>query len=168
MTDLDKSKFPLFSKLEETGLYKTHLPFPPEMREAISTDNWDKLDQLLFGYLSDNGYLRKVLDQFHHFSHTEHIIALRYGETDEDGIWHDDGSRHMAFTWSFNDDPNLEGGELLFKKKKADKIISIESPPSQTLVVFLTGEYGYEHKVNRVTKGVRKTIAGWCSTEPKA
>lgn len=167
MSDLDKNKFPLFKELEKNGFIKLNLPFPSAMREAISISDWSSVDQLIYEYLSNQGYLREVLDKCHPFLYTEHIIALRDAKTDEDGIWHDDGSRHFAFTWSMNDDDTLQGGELLFRKKTCkNDTLTIPAPPSETLIIFLTGEFGYEHKVNKVTKGIRKTIAGWCSTTP--
>jgi hypothetical protein len=164
MTELDKSKFPLFKNLEQSGIYQTVLKFPKEMSEAIATENWNEVDSLLFKYLESGGLLYNELIKFHPFDHTEHIIAIRKSTTDEDGIWHDDGSRHIAFTWSFNDDPHLTGGELLFRKKKSNETKTIEPPPKETLVIFLTGHYHYEHKVNKVTNGTRKTIAGWCTS----
>ncbi|WP_164848363.1 2OG-Fe(II) oxygenase [Halobacteriovorax sp. HLS] len=143
------------------------VPFPKEMDIALIQADWKQVDELLFSYLAPGGYLRDILNKFHPFDSTEHIIALRDAATDEDGIWHDDGSRHIAFTWSFNDDSSLTGGELLFKLKKSEEVTTISPPPREVLTVFLTGEYGFEHKVNKVTRGSRKTIAGWCSTAPK-
>ena len=164
MTDLDKSKFPLFNKLTETGFYQQFLEFPEEMNLALNAENWKEVDSLLFNYLGPGGYLYNELIKYHHFDHTEHIIAIRKSSTDEDGIWHDDGSRQIAFTWSFNDDQNLKGGELLFRKKKSLTIITIDPPTRAVLTIFLTGHYHYEHKVNMVTAGTRKTIAGWCTS----
>ncbi|OUR96779.1 hypothetical protein A9Q84_10585 [Halobacteriovorax marinus] len=158
-------KFPLLSEIKKKGFLQMKLAFPKELADALKLCNWQRVDQLLFEYLEVGAFLRTVLDQFHPYNTTEHMIAIRDARTDEDGIWHDDGSRHFAFTWSFNDDPELEGGELLFKVKNSTECTTITPPAYETLTVFLTGEYNYEHKVNKVSRGVRKNLVGWCSTE---
>lgn len=168
MTTIDKVILPSKSLLQERGFIKMHLAFPREFKTAVTNCNWEKIDSLLFEYLSPEGFLNHLISNFQHFNYTEHIIAIRSAETDEDGIWHDDGTREIAFTWSLNDDPNLEGGELLFRKKGFEgnsELHSITPPKAETLIIFLTGKFGFEHKVNKVTNGKRKTIAGWCSIE---
>lgn len=157
--------------LLRTGFIKKDFPLPPEMQEALDQKDWEVLDSLIKKYLESGGLLYNELISHHLFNHTEHIIAIRQAETDEDGIWHDDGSRHMAFTWSLNESPDeISGGELLFCKRpqvygQRSNITTFTPPLIGTLIIFLTGEYGFEHKVNQVIKGERKTIAGWCSTE---
>ncbi len=166
MTTIDKAILPPKLELTEHGFIKFHLPFPSEFKEVVNTCNWEVVDQLIFKYLSKGELLHSVITHYQVFNFSEHIIAIRDAATDEDGIWHDDGSREIAFTWSLNDDDQLEGGELLFRSKSnSSQLESISPPPRETLIIFLTGKSGFEHKVNQVTKGRRKTIAGWCSLE---
>ncbi|ATH07293.1 hypothetical protein BIY24_04880 [Halobacteriovorax marinus] len=169
MDTLDKAyleqNLPSKRLLEERGYLKFHLPFPSQLAKALELKDWDKIDQLISSYLCCGGILNSVISYYQDFSHSEHIIAIRESETDEDGIWHDDGSRDIAFTWSLNTDSSLVGGELLFRKKGAseEELTTFTPPPKETLIIFLTGRDGYEHKVNRVKTGTRRTIAGWCS-----
>jgi len=165
MKTFSEDKFPLFNELKKKGFMQMKLDFPSGFAKSLKDCDWLEVDQKFAGYLEKNGYLRAILDQFHPYDTTEHMIAIRDAKVDEDGIWHDDGSRHFAFTWSFNDDPELQGGELLFKDRGSDECVVIDPPSYETLTVFLTGEYNYEHKVNRVLKGVRKTLVGWCSSK---
>ncbi len=168
MTTIDKPILPSKGQLLERGFIKVYLPFPSEFKAAVTSCNWVKVDSLISEYLKPGAILYDLISNYQHFNYTEHIIAIRDAVTDEDGIWHDDGSRDIAFTWSLNDDPTLEGGELLFKKKSttsSQDLHSITPPIAETLIIFLTGKFGFEHKVNKVTKGKRKTIAGWCSIE---
>ncbi|WP_372654834.1 2OG-Fe(II) oxygenase [Halobacteriovorax sp.] len=165
MTTIDKAILPPKSELLERGFVKLHLEFPEDFRDAVTNCNWEKVDALIFDYLKPKNILGHLISSYQQFNYTEHIIAIRDALTDEDGIWHDDGSRDIAFTWSLNDDCTLEGGELLFRKKGLNDHHSITPPKAETLIIFLTGKFGFEHKVNKVIKGKRKTIAGWCSIE---
>lgn len=165
MKTIDKVILPTIEELKDKGFIKFHYGFPNEFKQAATSCNWEEVDRLIFKYLQEGGYLHQIISKYQEFYFTEHIIALRHAESDEEGIWHDDGSREIAFTWSLNDDPELCGGELLFKSKHLEDLTAISPPPMETLIIFLTGKSGFEHKVNKVTKGTRKTIAGWCSIE---
>ena len=167
MTIPVKAILPPREQLMEQGFVKFTLPFPHDFSHAVNSCNWEVVDKLLFEYLSPNQLLHNILSEYQPFNFTEHIIAIREAATDEEGIWHDDGSREIAFTWSLNDDQELEGGELLFRRKGSFPEV-ITPPPRETLIIFLTGKFGFEHKVNQVTKGTRRTIAGWCSIEKPA
>lgn len=155
----------LKKQLYQNGIISYQLELPCELLRSLENKDWVKLDQQITTLLeAPNGILYKELIKFHSFKNTEHIIAIRNEVGDEDGIWHDDGSRHIAFTWSLNESPELiTGGELLFRKRGNQDQLTITPPPLGTLIIFLTGEYFFEHKVCKVTKGERKTIAGWCS-----
>lgn len=166
METVNEKNHPHFKELKEKGYLQMKLEFPSDFAEDLKNEYWSEVDQKFARYLEEDGFLRKFLNQFHPYDTTEHMIAIRDAKIDEDGIWHDDGSRHFAFTWSFNDDPNLEGGELLFKEKGSSDCVTISPPPYETLTVFLTGQYHFEHKVNKVLRGVRKTLVGWCSSHP--
>lgn len=159
------------NSLLEHGYIKKYLAIPTELLNATASRDWKLVDQLISKYLLPGNFLHDELYTHHQFNHTEHIIAIRNGEDDDDGIWHDDGSRDLAFTWSLNEVPELiVGGELLFCKKgdannaQRVDVTTIMAPLIGVLVIFLTGAYGFEHKVNRVREGERKTIAGWCSS----
>jgi hypothetical protein len=159
--DINKIKKELFSN----GFSKFHIDLPTEAINALESRNWEELDHLMASYVASHGFLYDFLRNFHSFNSIEHILAIRLAENDEDGIWHDDGSRHMAFTWSLNEEPHtISGGELNFRKKKSEKLEIFTPPHMGTFILFLTGEYHYEHKVNQVISGERKTFAGWCST----
>jgi hypothetical protein len=134
-----------------------------QVKNEVSTQNWMALDQRVQRWNQRDGVLFKFLTQFTNFSTMEHIIAIRQSPDDEDGIWHDDGSRVLAYSLSFNLNPNeITGGELLFRKKNCEHLEKISPLPFGQMVVFLTGTSGYEHKVCAVTTGQRIISAGWC------
>ena len=130
----------------------------------ILDKNYTELDQTFKRLLASNGELFKQLIQFtdYEIDFIEHIISLRDSENEweEDGIWHDDGSRVLAFTLSLTTGP-IEGGILEFRKKDQIQSQKIHTHPYGTVIVFKTGIMGYEHKINAVTKGKRLIIAGW-------
>jgi hypothetical protein len=112
------------------------------------------------------------LRRYERFSEIEFIISIRPSirsplqEIDEDGIWHDDGSRVLAFSLSLTlDHAGLEGGRLEIRKRSASPGESafIATPPFGTMIIFATGHLGFEHKINRVVRGERIIIAGWCT-----
>ena len=108
------------------------------------------------------------LRKYAEFSEIEFIISIRSSleYPDEDGIWHDDGSRLLAFSLSLTlDHEGVEGGRLEIRKRGSETSPSevITTPPFGTMIVFSTGQSGFEHKINRVTSGERIIIAGWCT-----
>jgi hypothetical protein len=134
-----------------------------QVKNEVFTQKWIELDQRVQKWNQRNGVLFNFLSQFSKFSTMEHIIAIRQAPDDEDGIWHDDGSRVLAYSLSFNLNPQeITGGELLFKKKECEQVEKIFPLPFGQMIVFLTGTSGYEHKVCAVTKGERIISAGWC------
>lgn len=130
----------------------------------IFSENWENLDLHFKQLTSTDGELFKILNQFEEFNEIEFIISIRdsQNEWEEDGIWHDDGSRPLAFTLSLTTE-KIIGGELNFKVKNSNKNTVVPTQPYGTLLIFKTGTSGYEHKVNAVTQGKRIIIAGWCS-----
>lgn len=151
-------------KIIESGFLLTQFPVAPIVMDWVTKQEWDKLDQYFLDISRPDGVLRNFLLDFLDFTHLEHIISIRRSPDDEDGIWHDDGSRFMGFSLSLNiNPPNIHGGELRFRKKESSASEIFPPLAYGDIVLFLSGIYGYEHMVSAVTKGERIVIAGWCS-----
>jgi hypothetical protein len=154
--------------LKEKGFTQISVELPEKVREWVTNQDWAPLD-LFFGELTSNrpeGKIFKALQSLGNFTSIEHMLALRSAPEDEEGIWHDDGSRVLAFSLSLNLDPGSIGGGGLYLKKKGaeDKGLSPIGPlPWGEMAVFLTGVHGYEHRVGKVSQGKRLIVAGWCS-----
>ena len=105
-----------------------------------------------------------MLAEYKEFNHIEHILSYRRGDDpfEEDGIWHDDGSRVLAFSLSLNVFGAIEGGSLGFRKRGQAEIELGPFEPGK-LLIFNTGQDGYEHRTARVITGERLVCAGWCS-----
>lgn len=139
---------------------------PPELRNSVEKDDWNSVDATFHKLTASDGELFKFLRQYHEFQAIEFIISIRDSQNDweEDGIWHDDGSRVFAFSLSLSvDHENIEGGKLGLRKKGEESFTEIPTPAYGDIILFLTGIHGFEHKIHRVTKGRRVIIAGWCS-----
>ncbi len=155
--------------LKNLGYTNTLLKLPAELYELVQMKNYQEIDQFFTDELKPNGFLSETLKNYGSFQTTEHILTLRNGddslEPDEDGIWHDDGSRLFAFSLGLNPKiETIEGGDLLFRRKGSSEILYRHPPLAfGELLVFLTGIWGYEHKVEAVTKGQRLHCAGWLS-----
>lgn len=150
--------------LTKSGFIKEFFLIPEDVIQHIQQKDWAKVDQAFMQLTSPKGALFQQLLQHHEFEQMEFIIAIRNGIDDEDGIWHDDGSRLMAFSLSLMSHPeSIRGGNLSIRPKGSNETIEISPQPFGTLLIFLTGEYGFEHKVNQVLAGERVVIAGWCS-----
>lgn len=148
------------------GFHVTHVALPEEVKSAVEREDWNALDQEIMKLTSANGSLYNLLRTYHEFKDIEFIISIRDAENDweEDGIWHDDGSRVFAFSLSLTLNPDqIEGGRLGIRKKQEEAFMEIPTPGMGTIILFLTGVYGYEHKIHQVKKGRRIIIAGWCS-----
>ena len=147
------------------GFHLSHFPVPEEVREAVIKEDWQKVDDQFRILTAPEGALFKFLQAYHEFSSIEFIISIRNStqEWEEDGIWHDDGSRLFAFSLSLTIDENLQGGRLAVRRKGDDAYLEIPTPSFGGIIMFLTGVYGFEHKIHRVTSGQRVIIAGWCS-----
>lgn len=153
-------------ELFQNGFHLTFFTLPPEVKEAVQNENWQKLDTLIQEISSKDGQLWKFLQSYHDFNQIEFIISIRDSQNDweEDGIWHDDGSRVFAFSLSLTLEPEkIEGGRLGIRRKDSDSFLEIPTPSYGEIILFLTGLYGFEHKIHQVTKGKRIIIAGWCS-----
>lgn len=151
-------------KLLKDGYLLTDYPLDAVVLECLQKEDWKKLDQHFLEISKPNGPLRNFLLQFLDFEKLEHIIAIRRAPLDDEGIWHDDGSRFLGFSLSLNRKPEtIEGGVLNFRKKESKDMVSFSPLPYGKIVLFLSGVYGYEHQVSAVTKGERIIIAGWCS-----
>ncbi len=151
-------------KLNQDGYLVAEFPLDKLVLDLVNQRNWVSLDQYFLEISKPNNILYQFLSNYIEFKNLEHIIAIRSAPDDEDGIWHDDGSRFLGFSLSLNiDPPSIQGGNLYFKKKNTDKKASFSPLPFGQIVLFLSGLYGYEHMVSAVTKGERIVIAGWCS-----
>lgn len=153
------------SDLLNNGYIKTQFPLEADVKTLVLEKRWRELDEHFLALSRPGGSLRDFLNLYLEYEKLEHIIALRSAPDDEEGIWHDDGSRFLGFSLSLNLSPSeIAGGELLFKKKEEKEGVVFPAQPWGTIVLFLSGIFGYEHKVTAVTKGERLVIAGWCSS----
>ena len=153
-------------ELFQNGFHLSFFPLPPEVRSCVENQKWDELDLIFQEFTKRDGRLWKFLQDYHDFSIIEFIISIRDAQNDweEDGIWHDDGSRVFAFSLSLTLNPEeIEGGRLGIKRKESDQYLEIPTPSFGGIILFLTGLYGFEHKIHQVKKGKRVIIAGWCS-----
>lgn len=146
------------------GFHITHFPLGDAIRELVLNEKWEELDQEFKVLTSKGGRLFEFLNKFHEFSSIEFIISVRdaNNEWEEDGIWHDDGSRVFAFSLSLTTD-SIQGGRLGIRSKEQEAFIQLPTPSFGGIILFLTGIYGFEHKIHKVTHGQRVIIAGWCS-----
>ncbi len=150
-------------------LIKT-IHLPEIFTQAVLDKNYLLLESAFHEALQPNGVIYQALQGQCDFSTVEGIIAIRKAEDDEEGIWHDDGSRKMGFSLSLNREPSsILGGDLLlrprFKYKDSNDEGAHRFPPQPygTLIMFKTGLEQYEHRVTKVKKGERIVLAGWCS-----
>lgn len=156
-------------ELKKFGYAKTQLELPSRLSEFVAAKNYQEIDQFFTDALKPQGFLSETLKNYGVFQVTEHILSLRKGDDpldpDEEGIWHDDGSRLFAFSLGLNfNTTSIEGGDLIFRLKGQNDILFRQPPLAYgELFVFLTGIWGYEHKVEAVTKGERLHCAGWLS-----
>lgn len=149
-----------------TGFHLTHFPLSEDIRHLVRTENWKALDDAFKALTAPGGRLFGFLKTFHDFSSIEFIISIRDADNDweEDGIWHDDGSRVFAFSLSLTEDAEkIQGGKLGVRRKNAEEMELVPTPEFGGIILFLTGTYGWEHCIHRVSKGRRVIIAGWCS-----
>ncbi len=151
--------------LLEHGFFVTKIDLPKELLSAVKFNNFQIVDQIMEKLLAKDGDIFNFLKSFFPDQQSiEHIISLRESknEWEEDGIWHDDGSRKLAFSLSLTT-KIPHGGVLEIRKKNAKSSIKIPTPEYGNIIVFQTGENGYEHKINKVIDGKRLIIAGWCT-----
>jgi hypothetical protein len=154
------------SSLLKTGLILKTFPLVDQVMAHVQNEDWIGLDKEIKNLTHNGGELFKFLHHYHDFNEIEFIISIRDAENEweEDGIWHDDGSRVLAFSLSLSIHSNqIQGGRLGIRRKGEERAEEIPTPEYGTLIIFLTGVYGFEHKIHQVTKGKRIIIAGWCS-----
>jgi hypothetical protein len=151
-------------ELFQAGFHVTAIKLPEEVKNFVEKRDWPGLDETFKNLTSPEGKLYQFLQAFHEFSEIEFIISIRnsLNHWEEDGIWHDDGSRVMAFSLSLTLQ-EIQGGKLAIRKKGQDEVTWLSTPPFGEMIIFLTGLHGYEHKIHQVTQGERVIIAGWCS-----
>ena len=158
----------LTNDLQINGFFKTKIALPNHWQSLVEEHNWQHLDHELHHFTDpkSNSSLVLLLKEFCDFDSIEFIISIRDAKNnwEEDGIWHDDGSRKLAFSLSLTLMPEkIEGGVLEIRKKGDSKSQKIPPFAYAEVVVFATGSSGFEHKINKVTLGQRIIIAGWCS-----
>lgn len=149
----------------QTGFIKDNLALSKELELAVKSADWCHVDQICGQLVLPGGALFERLLPLAKQSRMEYIINVRDAQNDweEDGIWHDDGSRVLAFTLGLNlDVTSIAGGELLMREKGSPDYSSLPPPAWGELIIFKTGVDGYEHKVTAVTQGLRAVMAGWC------
>ncbi|MFM7202395.1 MAG: 2OG-Fe(II) oxygenase [Myxococcota bacterium] len=152
-------------QLERLGYCLDAHPLPERVREALRAHDWVTLDRRLGELLQPTGGLWHHLQQYLTFESVEYILSVRDSADpdQEDGIWHDDGSRRLACTLSLTEDAiKLEGGCLGIRPKGGVGVL-LPTPPLGELIVYQTGVAGYEHKIHRVTAGCRVVAALWLS-----
>jgi hypothetical protein len=153
-------------QLFKQGFHLTTFPLPEKVYELVLNQDWQGLDEEMKTLTQQGALLYDFLKTFHDFKEIEFIISLRDASSpwEEDGIWHDDGSRVFAFSLSLTlNSENIEGGRLGIRPKGEESFHAIPTPEFGQIILFLTGAYGFEHKIHRVSKGIRIIIAGWCS-----
>ena len=150
--------------LFSSGYHLSFIPLADEIKTLVHQEKWSEVDSLFKGLTSEDGQLFRFLQQYHDFATIEFTISIRDAGNDweEDGIWHDDGSRVFAFSLSLTDE-KLEGGRLGIRRIGEEHFTQIPTPSFGGIIMFLTGIYGFEHKIHQVKKGKRIIIAGWCS-----
>lgn len=146
-----------------SAFYQISLNLPEDIRLAVIAEDWITLDRLLERETKAGGTIYHAISAFIAIEQVEHIIAIRRGGDDEDGIWHDDGSRQLAFTLSLVEDlDQLQGGILQLRpKNKPATLELIPTPAYGTLTIIKTGHHGFEHCLLKVQKGLRIICAGW-------
>lgn len=153
-------------ELTHNGHFKGQVVLCDTLKKAINESNWEYIDNYFQKETSPQGIIYKYLQNCTNFNSIEFIISLRDAENDweEDGIWHDDGSRVLAFSLGLNKDvSSISGGHLHLRKKGSIEETIIPPFSFGEIIVFQTGINGYEHKIHQVIKGKRLIIAGWCS-----
>lgn len=159
------------------GYVLTAVELPDRVRAAVRARDWEALDAAIGEETRAGGAVFEELRKYVRFDSIEFIISIRSSreEPDEDGIWHDDGSRVLAFSLSVTlDADGVEGGRLGIRRRVLegfgggardgdDATVSLRTPPFGAMIVFATGHQGFEHRIHRVTGGERIVIAGWCT-----
>lgn len=146
------------------GYHVSYFPLGDEIRSLVEKEDFQTLDQKFDELTSKDGALFKFIQNFCEINHIETMISVRdsKNEWEEDGIWHDDGSRVFAFSLSLTLD-EVQGGRLGIRHTGSDDFGLIPTPSFGGMIMFLTGIWGFEHKIHQVTQGKRVILVGWCS-----
>lgn len=152
--------------LFQQGFHLSYFPLSEEIKSFVQNEQWENLDNSFKELTKKDGRLFQFLNQYHDFESIEFIISIRdaINDWEEDGIWHDDGSRVFAFSLSLSlEAEGISGGRLGIRLKGDGPFQQIPTPQFGGIILFLTGIYGFEHKIHQVLSGRRIIIAGWCS-----
>lgn len=152
-------------QLAQKGHFAAKITLKDNLIKNVKKENWQAVDHYFKQLTAAGGELFNYLSNFEYFKDIEFIISVRdaNNEWEEDGIWHDDGSRKLAFSLSLNLNADfIDGGVLELRKKNSQNSFLIPPFSFGEIVIFATGKDHFEHKINRVTKGRRIIIAGWC------
>ena len=146
------------------GFHLTRFSLNEEIKIQVQKQNWTDLDQSFQKLTAKEGRLHAFLKLFHDFDSIEFIISIRNAANpwEEDGIWHDDGSRVLSFSLSLTE-TEIEGGTLGIRPQGQETFVEVPTPDFGGIILFLTGAFGYEHRIHQVIKGQRIIIAGWCT-----
>ena len=160
-----------YNKLISEGYYTFELNLPENWYELTKSQSYKELDLEAKKQLMPSGLLFKAMQAkcpqifSKSLSTFEHILSLRVGPEEEeyDGIWHDDGSRLLAFSLSLNlEYQKIRGGHLSLRNKLLpNEVYNIHPRDFGTITIFCTGQDGWEHKTNLVSQGERLVLAGW-------
>jgi hypothetical protein len=147
----------------EHGHVVTFLPLPAQAEALVHASDWTQLDRVMREAIELS--LIPLLKTHKDFTTIEHMLALRDAADpeEEDGIWHDDGSRILAFSWSLNFFGRPSGGTLGIRPRGTTQGVELGPFDPGTVIIFQTGMDGFEHRTSRVTRGKRLVCAGWCS-----
>ena len=148
------------------GYLLKKFPLDSSLKGLVLQEKWNGVDQYFLKLTAPGGAIFSLLQSFHSFSNIETMISIRDGanEWEDDGIWHDDGSRVFAFSLSLNiHTHDIEGGVLELRRKNETHSESVPTPEFGTAILFLTGIHGFEHRTRQVKKGKRAMLVGWCS-----
>jgi hypothetical protein len=147
--------------LKKFGYCKLQYNLPEFVKTYVIEENWELLDTYFQKELMPSGSLYRTLTQLIRIDNIEHMLSLRQAP-DEDGIWHDDGSRELGFSLSLClDSKSIKNGAFLLKRKDSENLISLPPGNFGTLTCFQTGLAGYEHKVEATKAGKRLMLVGW-------
>jgi hypothetical protein len=154
--------------LKTQGYFLTRVTLPALIEQQVIARDWVGLDREIRIQALPGGVIFEALRPHAEFTQIEFIISIRSSleYPDEDGIWHDDGTRVLAFSLSLTRDPAaIEGGRLEIRKRFTPQAQTAEifTPPFGSMVIFATGHHGFEHRITRVAAGERIIIAGWCT-----
>lgn len=146
------------------GYHLSYFPLSEETKKLVEEERFEELDKVFNKLTSPEGSLFKFIQQYHDITSIDTMISLRDSdnEFEEDGIWHDDGSRVFAFSLSLTLG-EVQGGRLGIKRRGSENFSLVPTPSFGGIILFLTGIYGFEHKIHKVTKGKRLILVGWCS-----